>query len=69
MLSIEEKQKIIRIKIKNYKNAIYELSSNTSIFIVGDPQIEKNALEYSNLINCIKALENELILLTSNTQQ
>ena len=68
MLSIEEKQKIIRIRIKGHKDDIYILSEVTALLNPGDPEIDIKASEYANLVNGIKALENELSLLTNNDQ-
>lgn len=68
MLSIEEKQKVIRIRIRDYLDAINLIGSSTPLLVTGDAQIEINSLEYSNLVKCVKALENELNLLTNNDQ-
>ena len=68
MLSIQEKQKVINTRIKAYKDEIHKLYSDSSLLTEGDPQISINASEYSNLINYVKALHNELSLLTNNNQ-
>jgi len=68
MLSIEEKQKLIRIRIKSYKDEIYRLYAVTALLNPGDPEIDIRASEYENLTKVIKSLENELSLLTNNDQ-
>lgn len=68
MISIEEKQKIIWERLKDFQTYLNNLGSDSAILSPGDPQIDINALEYANLVRRIKALENELSLLTNNDQ-
>ena len=68
MISIEEKQKFIKIRIKGYKDEIYRLSEVTALLNPGDPEIDIKTSEYGDLVKSIKSLENELSLLTNNDQ-
>jgi len=68
MISNEEKHKIIGSRIKDYRDLINSIASNTPSLALGDPQIDINLLKYADLVKSIKALENELGLLTNNDQ-
>lgn len=68
MISIEEKNKIILYRIRYCRDLLNNISYETPLLSFGDPQIDINSLKYADLVKRIKALENELGLLTNNDQ-